>query len=425
MKNYNVLIGGYDFEQKIHRGITFYGKSLIRALNGYNLSLLTGVSGYKEERLTLLKILKHLDNPQMISNKLKIKKYIKYLLNLNRSDLIKNNYKLFGNKLQYLKFINKFYNLENVYDVTAIHNRVRLKSPMKLDVQNINKVILTSPTNVVFNVPMIQTLHDVIPLTCIYHPPFDDSKIFYYRVKNMLEYSEKVISVSNFAKEECLKIFPKYEDKIIVTYQPVPIYEEDKELAEDEVVKKAVLNKFKLISDNFLFYVGMLEQRKNIKNMIEAFLAIYEKIKIPLVLAGGLGYGREEFESYLKDESLNNKIIYLGYISNIEKLVLLKNARAFIFPSFSEGFGLPPLEAMACGCPVVTSNITSLPEVCADAAIYCDPYSVISIQNAREKVMNMTESERKLLIKKGYERVKFFNVNDYKNKVLKVYESIL
>ena len=322
MKNYNVLIGGYDFEQKIHRGITFYGKSLIRALNGYNLSLLTGVSGYKEERLTLLKILKHLDNPQMISNKLKIKKYIKYLLNLNRSDLIKNNYKLFGNKLQYLKFINKFYNLENVYDVTAIHNRVRLKSPMKLDVQNINKVILTSPTNVVFNVPMIQTLHDVIPLTCIYHPPFDDSKIFYYRVKNMLEYSEKVISVSNFAKEECLKIFPKYEDKIIVTYQPVPIYEEDKELAEDEVVKKAVLNKFKLISDNFLFYVGMLEQRKNIKNMIEAFLAIYEKIKIPLVLAGGLGYGREEFESYLKDESLNNKIIYLGYISNIEKLVL-------------------------------------------------------------------------------------------------------
>jgi glycosyltransferase involved in cell wall biosynthesis len=291
---------------------------------------------------------------------------------------------------------------------------------MKLDVQNINKVILTSPTNVVFNVPMIQTLHDVIPLTCIYHPPFDDSKIFYYRVKNMLEYSEKVISVSNFAKEECLKIFPKYEDKIIVTYQPVPIYEEDKELAEDEVVKKAVLNKFKLISDNFLFYVGMLEQRKNIKNMIEAFLAIYEKIKIPLVLAGGLGYGREEFESYLKDESLNNKIIYLGYISNIEKLVLLKNARAFIFPSFSEGFGLPPLEAMMMGTPSLVSNVSSLPEVCAEAAFYINPYNIKELADGLVEITS-NESLRSKLKENFITQINKFSFENFKNKI----ESIL
>ena len=238
--------------------------------------------------------------------------------------------------------------------------------------------------------------------------------------KYMLEYSEKVISVSNFAKEECLKIFPKYEDKIIVTYQPVPIYEEDKELAEDEVVKKAVLNKFKLISDNFLFYVGMLEQRKNIKNMIEAFLAIYEKIKIPLVLAGGLGYGREEFESYLKDESLNNKIIYLGYISNIEKLVLLKNARAFIFPSFSEGFGLPPLEAMMMGTPSLVSNVSSLPEVCAEAAFYINPYNIKELADGLVEITS-NESLRSKLKENFITQINKFSFENFKNKI----ESIL
>jgi glycosyltransferase involved in cell wall biosynthesis len=297
-----------------------------------------------------------------------------------------------------------------------VHNRVRLKIPLKLNIQNVDKVILTSPTNVVFNVPMIQTLHDVIPLTCIYHPPFDDSKIFYYRIKNMLEYSEKVISVSNFSKAECLKIFPQYENKIVVTYQPIPIYEEDKELAENEIVKKAVLNKFELTSDNFLFYVGMLEKRKNIKNMIEAFLAIYEKINIPLVLAGGLGYGKEEFEHYLKDKKLKKKLIYLGYINNIEKLVLLKTARAFIFPSFSEGFGLTPLEAMMMGTPSLVSNVSSLPEVCGEASFYINPYNIKELADGLIEITTNESLRHKL--KENFEtQINKFSFENFKNKV--------
>jgi glycosyltransferase involved in cell wall biosynthesis len=256
---------------------------------------------------------------------------------------------------------------------------------------DIDKVILTSPTNVKFNVPMIQTLHDVIPITCIFHPPFDDSKIFYYRVKNMLKYSEKVISVSNFSKEECLKIFPQYEDKIVVTHQPIPIYEEDKQLAEDELVQLAVLKKYKIEKDNFLFYVGMLEKRKNIKNMIEAFLAVYEKIKMPLVLAGGIGYGEDEFRHYLYDKKLKKKIKYIGYINNIEKLVLLKNTRAFLFPSFSEGFGLPPLEAMLMGTPSLVSNVSSLPEVCGKASFYINPYN---IKELADGIIEIVENEQ-------------------------------
>jgi glycosyltransferase involved in cell wall biosynthesis len=394
MKNYNVLVGGYDFEQKIHRGITFYGKALIKALyNDKNsISLLTGAKDIKEKELSLLEVMKQLNDPHYLDNKSKIKKFVKFLLNLNRYKIHQNRYVNLENKLQYLKYIENFYNIEHIYDLTTVHNRINLKRPMNIKLKtDIDKVILTSPTNVKFNVPMIQTLHDVIPITCIFHPPFDDSKIFYYRVKNMLKYSEKVISVSNFSKEECLKIFPQYEDKIVVTHQPIPIYEEDKQLAEDELVQLAVLKKYKIEKDNFLFYVGMLEKRKNIKNMIEAFLAVYEKIKMPLVLAGGIGYGEDEFRHYLYDKKLKKKIKYIGYINNIEKLVLLKNTRAFLFPSFSEGFGLPPLEAMLMGTPSLVSNVSSLPEVCGKASFYINPYN---IKELADGIIEIVENEQ-------------------------------
>jgi glycosyltransferase involved in cell wall biosynthesis len=426
MSSYKILIGGYDFEQKIHRGITFYGKALVKSLSENELYLLTSSKFVEEKELMYLNILKKLDDPEsdLILSKKKLTEYFKFIIKNNKHLIYKNNKRNLKEKLQYLNYIDYFYNIPYLYDISGVHNKLFEKKPLDIKVsKEIDYLLLTSPMNIKSNIPVIQTLHDVIPLTCIEHPPMDSLKIFYYRVKNMIKYSEKIISVSNFSKEECIKIFPEAEDKIEVTHQPIPIYEEEEEIANDEIVQSSVLKKFKLKEDNYLFFIGMLERRKNIKLLIEAYLAVADKIKIPLVLAGALGYGKEEFISYLKDKKYKKKIIYLNYISNIEKLVLLKNARAFVFPSLNEGFGLPPLEAMKMKTPVLTSNVTALPEVCGEAALLINPYSLKELADGLIEISE-NNSLREELLKNAPKQVEKFSYDNFKAKINKVIDSI-
>ena len=427
MKNCNILVGGYDFEQKIHRGITFYGKALIKTLENMDnkLGLLTSSKYAQEKYLYLLNIIRQLDNPSSLGSKRKLFQFIKY--NIRKKDVIlKNLYNSkinINTKLNYLKLINYFYNIPYIYDITGVHNRFFSKTPFNLRLDSkIDFFITTSPMNIKSNIPVIQTLHDVIPLSCIYHPPTDDSKIFYYRVQNMLKYSLKVLSVSEFSKNECIKIFPEFEKKIEVVYQPIPIYEDEKLLVNDENVQRSVLEKFSLEKDNFLFYVGMLEKRKNIKGLIEAFLAIYDKVKIPLVLGGAMGYGKKEFISYLKDKRLKNKIKYIGYINNIEKLALLKNTRAFLFPSFNEGFGLPPLEAMLMGTNVLTSNVSALPEVCGNAALLIDPYNIKELAEGIKEI-TLNDSLRQNMKKNYSTQLEKFSYESFEKKLAKVFDN--
>jgi len=427
MKNYNILVGGYDFEQKIHRGITFYGKALIKALKSENneLGLLTSAKYAQENYLYHLNILRQLDNPQSLSPKKRLFHFFKNKI-VKKSNTLKNIYnsKISPNsKLNYLNFISYFYNIPYIYDLTGVHNKFFLKKPFEVKIkENIDFFVTTSPMNIKSNITLIQTLHDVIPLTCIYHPPQDDSKIFYYRIKNMLKYSDKILSVSEFSKSECLKVFPDFEKKIEVVYQPAPVYDDEMILVEDKSIQEGILKKFKIKKDNYLFYVGMLESRKNIKGLIEAFLAVYEKIRIPLVLAGALGYGNEEFISYLKDKKLKNKIKYIGYINNIEKLVLLKNTRSFLFPSFNEGFGLPPIEAMLMGTNILTSNVSALPEVCGNAALLIDPYNIKELAEGIKEI-TLNDSLRDDLKKNYSTQLEKFSYESFEKRLAKVFNN--
>ena len=423
MKKFNkILIGGYDFEQKIHRGITFYGKALVKTLKNYDIGLLTSSKKEKERILYILNILRQLNDPNYLSAKKKLIYYIKFFFSQNYS-VLSNDNRRFDNRLNYLRFVKYFYNIPYIYDITSVQNRFFLEKPLNINLKNVDLLITTSPMNIKTNIFIIQTLHDVIPLNTLYHPPQDSAKVFFYRIKNMLKYSDKVIAISNYSKEECLKIFPKYHNKIVVTHQPIPIYEDEKLLAENSIVQESILNKYQLKKDSYLFYVGVLEKRKNIKSLIESYLAVSEKIKIPLVLAGSLGFGNEEFIKYLKDENLKNKVIYLNYINNIEKLVLLKNARAFLFPSFNEGFGLPPLESMMMGTPVLTSNISALPEVCGKGALYIDPYN---IKELAEGILEITlnEQTRNELKKHFSAQIEKFSFKNFQKKLEKVLETL-
>lgn len=236
----------------------------------------------------------------------------------------------------------------------------------------------------------------------------------------MLENSDAVVSVSEFSKREILSIFPQYENKIYVTHQPVPVFSKDLSFMECGGLEDAVLAANNLSKKNYLFYVGYIEKRKNIGRIIQAYMALKNKIDIPLVLAGELDKSDDELVRMLRSvKEKKTNIIYLGYVSSMEKMILLKNARAFVFPSLYEGFGLPPIEAFQLGTPVLTSNVTSLPEVCGDAAVYVDPYDFDSIRHGLTEVAN-NESLRAELVRKGNERIDLFSMEKYQKRLYNV-----
>lgn len=278
-----------------------------------------------------------------------------------------------------------------------------------------------------FNVPIlykgryIVTIHDLIhqhfhtrevttknPVTfCL--KKYGYRKAFSFAVNNSL----RIISPSEFVKKQLINEWKINEEKVVITPEGVDeeILKLAKSVGEKEFTKTAT--KFK-INPPFLFYVGNAQPHKNILNLIKAFALLKKNHpKLSLVLSGPensfwkkIKEGLEELEGLGglgKDE-----VIFTGFISEEELVALYKNAQAFVLPSLEEGFGIPLLEAMACGTPVVCSRLASLPEIGGDAASYFDPKDEKDMGSKIHQVIS-DEKLRKDLTKKGLIRYKNFS----------------
>lgn len=225
-------------------------------------------------------------------------------------------------------------------------------------------------------------------------------KVFQFAIKK----AEKILVPSNFVKNQLIEDWGVDEEKIVVTYEAV----DDKILQLYE----------KKITINYLFYVGNAHPHKNVEGLIKAYLKLKVKYKsLKLVLAGADHY----FWQRIKKQHQDPGIIYKGYVSDEELVAFYKNAKAFVMPSFEEGFGIPLLEAMACGCPVVSSNAGSLPEVGSDACLYFDPHNQEDMINQISKILDDLNL-RKELIKKGLKRYKKFSWQKLAKQTLEVYQ---
>jgi glycosyltransferase involved in cell wall biosynthesis len=166
------------------------------------------------------------------------------------------------------------------------------------------------------------------------------------------------------------------------------------------------------LPDRFILYFGTLEPRKNIVGLIRAFELLKEKNKdfddFYLVVAGGRGWLDKNIFKKAKQSKFADQIIFTGFVAPEDKVYFYNLAKLFVYPSFFEGFGFPPLEAMACGVPVVTSNTSSLPEVVGDAALMVDPYDIEELSWAMEQVVSDNELNRELA-RRGLERAKMFS----------------
>ena len=161
----------------------------------------------------------------------------------------------------------------------------------------------------------------------------------------------------------------------------------------------------------FILFLGTLEPRKNVDNIIKA----YDKLRknnnfyeYKLVIAGGKGWKNKNIYNAFKNSKYKNDIKFLGYVENKDKNYLYNLADLFIYPSFYEGFGLPPLEAMACGCPVITSSVSSLPEIVGSAGIMVNPHDISEISQAMNDVLSDKNLQNKLS-QKGIKKAKEFN----------------
>lgn len=266
------------------------------------------------------------------------------------------------------------------------------KSPMLLNLAN------TAP---LFYKNKISVVHDIA------FERFPQSfnwkfRLFYKLfIPNIINTSKLIFTVSEFSKREIMEYYKIESNKINVIYNAV-----------DSMFKPTLDKK----NEKYILAVSSLNYQKNFHSLIKAFNLLGDK-NIKLYLVGSINKNFADV-SLLKDIEKNKNIIFKGRVDD-EKLVnLYSNAKCFIYPSLYEGFGIPPLEAQACGCPVICSNVASLPEVGGvDSVVYCDPYDINDIKEKIELVLNNDILQKELTIK-GFENIKRFSWEDSATNIL-------
>ncbi len=240
------------------------------------------------------------------------------------------------------------------------------------------------------NAANIYTIHDIVPLR-LPKATADDKIYFANMVRELVRKADHIVTVSEFSRRDIIEFTGMDPSRITNTYQLVSFPPEMLAQSPDEVAASLRTNHGLDYKDYFLF-VGAIEPKKNISRLIDAYAA--SGTKRPLVLAGGLGWlyeadlesiNAERFLSYTikgRDIVPRRSVRRLSYLPLQDVVDLIRGARAVLYPSIYEGFGLPAAEAMLLGTPVLTSNITSLPEITGDAAVLVDPYDVDAIARA-------------------------------------------
>ena len=270
--------------------------------------------------------------------------------------------------------------------------------------------------------PTVVTIHDmtpfVIPESFVCGHGVYQRAYFRFAAKK----AAKIITVSENSKRDICRILKVDEEKVIV----IPLASDFREASTLPALPSVDLISRFDIRNPFVLYVGAIHPRKNVPRIIKAFNILKQDKRIPhqLVIAGSLRWKKDHLFGHSSFNLVRDHIVLTGRVSEAELVSLYRNCDAFVWPSLYEGFGLPVLEAMSLGAPVVTSNCSSLPEVAGDAAVLVDPYNVMEIANAIWMILDR-RSFAEDLRKKGIKRAAEFSWKKTAEKVLNVLESVV
>ncbi len=227
------------------------------------------------------------------------------------------------------------------------------------------------------------------------------------------------IAVSDFTAWRMRELLKIPENKIKIIKEGV---EDSFKVIGNSDYLQTVITKYKL-KKPFFFYAGSLSPRKNMLNVLKAFNLIKDEIPHNIYYTGGYSWRDNEVLQYIADNGLGKRVIKLGYVSDKELVALYNLADCYLYPSLYEGFGLPMLEAQACGCPVITSTVSSCPEVAVDAALLVNPYDVNQIANAMLSIAKDTKLQKQLK-EKGFKNIQKYSWEICATNMLQLFEDI-
>ncbi len=332
-----------------------------------------------------------------------------------------------------LPFFNSIYNSDDVFRKSHINfgfygkiQTVRMKDKPSL-------MHWTYPLPLkIAKTPNIYTLHDLVPLRLPYTTL--DKKPRYFRlVKEIAKTADHIVTVSETSRKDIIDLLGISPERVSNTYQSVSIPEKYANKS-PEVVAREVSGTFNLEYKKYFMFWGAIEPKKNVGRLIEAYLA--SGVEDPLVIVGSKAWKSEQELKILNGDdskccvrpnqkkTIKEKVIHLDYVPFPLLVSLIKGAKATIFPSLYEGFGLPVLESMLLGTPVITSNTSSIPEIAGEAALLVNPYDTIELSDAIRQV-DADEDLRDHLIKQGIARAALFSQDAYCERLNGIYKKLL
>ena len=273
----------------------------------------------------------------------------------------------------------------------------------------------------------VVTIHDLFPE--LYPQDFKpiDVKIYRMKLKYACQNANKVMAISEETRQHIIKIYGIDPSKVEVAYQSCdPVFT----VIESEEKKEAVRKKYNLPQEFFL-HVGTIIERKNLLNICKAINLIKSEIPTPLVVVGKGGAYKEKVQQYLAENNLQNQVLFLSdqliaagkkpFVATEDFPAFYQLATAMIYPSFYEGFGMPIIEAMSGGVPVVTSSTSCMPEIAGDAAFLAHPDSPEDLANGLRKIYQ-DSTYRQQAIEKGLINAKRFTPDQYVQSIMNIYK---
>ena len=271
-----------------------------------------------------------------------------------------------------------------------------------------------------WGVPTVLTIHDLIPqLLPEHHKPLNR----WYLNWTMPLYcrrADHIIAVSEATRRDLLAVYHLAPEKVTVIHEAAsPRFRPQTETAHERVRRTYGL------PEEYLLYVGTIEPRKNLERLLEAWTLLRRSGESPpLVIVGRRGWLADSFYAAVEDSPVREDIILTGYVQDADLPVIYSAATAFVWPSLYEGFGLPPLEAMACGTPVVCADAPSMPEVVGDAALLFDPLDVASLQAQMRRIVGEADLGDELR-RRGFAQSAQFSWSRTAQETVAVYDRLL
>jgi glycosyltransferase involved in cell wall biosynthesis len=315
-------------------------------------------------------------------------------------------------EVEVIEFDAKHYSLSEQTKLRKLLNEI---NPDLVHFTNLNHPVF-------YKGKFVVTIHDLTLFQYSERAGLTKKLAYNFVINKAAQNSKKIFTVSEFAKKELIKKFNLPVNKVAVTYNGIDAT--FKKITNPTTLQKT--EKYGLLKPYYL-YVGQWRSHKNLLALVEAFSRLVKKGlrgKVELVFAGKIDKRYPQLEALVKKLNLASDVRFTGFVEDKDLPTIYNNALAFVFPSFSEGFGLPALEAQACGTPVISSDSTSLPEVLGDGAVYFDPDNINELEKRMIEVLQ-DEKLREKLIGKGLENAKKFTWDQTAEKTLEVYRELL